>query len=94
MTSAKKGGAKIHPNGFDATEMIKSKKRHVLVGTHDCCCTVQGNRVNKTYLVTRLARNSSSQDAAFRRPRMDCLVSAPLSRLSAICLIVVKLAGA
>ncbi len=46
------------------------------------------------YALTRLARKSSSQPAALRRSRIDCLPGARRVRLAAICLMVEKLAGA
>jgi hypothetical protein len=46
------------------------------------------------HAVTRLARNSSSQPAAFRLPRNDCLPAGRFSRLRAMRLMVVKVAGA
>jgi hypothetical protein len=46
------------------------------------------------YRAMRLARKSSSQAATFRRSRIESLLVAVRSRLWAMCLMVVKLAGA
>ena len=53
----------------------------------------QGNRV-KNHAAMRLARNSSSQAAIFRLSRKLSFPGALRIRLSAMCLIVVKFAGA
>src|SRR4029077_15417475 len=46
------------------------------------------------YLAMRPARKSSSQAATFRRKRMESLLVAVRRRLCAMCLMVVKFAGA
>jgi hypothetical protein len=56
--------------------------------------TAQGNRVNLRYLVTRLARNSSSQPAVLRLSRREAFPGASRIRFWAMCLMVQKLAGA
>src|SRR3982751_4322573 len=55
---------------------------------------VAGESGEAPHGATRLARKSSSQAAAFRLARRDCLSEALRSRFCAICLMVVKLAGA
>ena len=54
----------------------------------------QGNRVNIGYLLTRLARNSSSQPAVLRLSRREAFPGASRIRFWAMCLMVQKLAGA
>ena len=47
----------------------------------------------KVYAVIRLARKSSSHDAAVQRSRRDSFPAGRLAKLRAMCLMVVKLAG-